>query len=78
VRILRGMERLDEALQLLDKALERNPDQSLLLFQKGLILLHNGQADGAREALSRALQLGLPELDRVEAQRSLDSLQPSN
>jgi len=78
VRVLRSMERLDEALQLIDKSLERDPNQSLLLYQKGLILLHNGQADGARDALSRALQLGLPELDRAEAQRSLDSLQPTN
>jgi len=74
VRILRSMERLDEALQLVDKSLENNPEQALLLYQKGMILISNGQADGAREALTKALALGLPNLDRAQAQRSLDSL----
>lgn len=74
VRIWRSMERLDEAMQLIDKALQRNPDQALLLYQKGMILLRNGQADGAREALARAITLGLSAADHADAERALDSL----
>ncbi|MBX3414551.1 MAG: tetratricopeptide repeat protein [Pirellulales bacterium] len=74
VRILRAMERLDEGMQLVDKALEKNPDQALLLYQKGMILISNGQADTAREALTKALSLGLPNIDEADAQRALDSL----
>lgn len=74
VRALRLAERMDEARQMVDQALLRNPDQALLLLQKGLILQHDGNVDAARAVLQKALDLGLPELERPEAEQALSSL----
>lgn len=50
-------ERLDEAGQLIDKALELTPDDPFILDSKGWLLFRKGDMRGALEVLQRALSL---------------------
>jgi tetratricopeptide (TPR) repeat protein len=50
-------ERLDEAQQLIDKALELSPEDPFILDSKGWVLYRKGDAAGALEVLKRALAI---------------------
>jgi tetratricopeptide (TPR) repeat protein len=50
-------ERLDEAQQLIDKALQLAPEDPFILDSKGWVLFRRGDASGALEALKRAFAL---------------------
>ncbi|MDD5250177.1 MAG: tetratricopeptide repeat protein [Rhodocyclaceae bacterium] len=50
-------ERLDEAKQLIDKALELAPEDPFILDSKGWLLYRKGDAGGALDVLKRALTL---------------------
>jgi tetratricopeptide (TPR) repeat protein len=50
-------ERLDEAQQLIDKALQLAPEDPFILDSKGWVLFRRGDANGAIEALKKALAL---------------------
>jgi tetratricopeptide (TPR) repeat protein len=50
-------ERLDEAQQLIDKALQLAPEDPFILDSKGWVLFRRGDASGALEALKKAFAL---------------------
>jgi tetratricopeptide (TPR) repeat protein len=50
-------ERLDEALQLIDKALQLSPEDPFILDSKGWVMFRRGDAQGALDVLKKAFSL---------------------
>ncbi len=66
---LRINDRFEEALPLVDEALEKDPGAPLLLFQKGMLLTMLGGKESAAPCLLEAIERGLDENGIIEVSR---------
>lgn len=72
--VYRKADQLSEARQLVAQALLLWPDDARMHFHDGMLQAAFEQPDNARQSLTKALELGLPDAEQSEAQRLLNSL----
>ena len=69
--LVRGHNRVDQALELLDEGLERNPQDAILLMRKALILINQKRHAEAVIPADKATRLVTDEFDILNANRLL-------
>lgn len=69
--LVRGHNRVDQALELLDEGLERNPQDATLLMRKALILINQKRHAEAVMPADKATRLVTDEFDVLNANRLL-------
>lgn len=67
---LRNLERYEEALELLDKALALDPENSDALHNKGVVLFSLGQREEAIELLDKAIEIDPENSDALHITRA--------
>jgi Tfp pilus assembly protein PilF len=72
--VLRANRRFNEARDLLEEAVGLFPTEALVQLQLGLTYAEIGNPQGAKSALEKALQLGLPEDRAAQARSALASI----
>jgi tetratricopeptide (TPR) repeat protein len=76
--VYRGVNRLQDAQDVLERAVAMYQDNPLLLYQLALVQNDRKLYSAARTSIERAIQLGVPEQYQDNAKKLLDSLREAN